>query len=166
MNLINPLAKGQCILPACGAMQGGWRSETFIATMALGDLQEPFDVPPDAKPNRLQPLVPPDRAADPLAAQRQGLEMLAAANRLAFGWLDAALAQHATITRVALGRMTEAAHRLAAADAPAGHARAMLAMMDAARTDGLRTAEERAALATRMRDESLGLLDRVLKPED
>ena len=123
-------------------------------------------MPPDAKPNRLQPLVPPDRAADPLATQRQGLEMLAAANRLAFGWLDAALAQHATVTRVALGRMTETAHRLAAADLPAEHARAMLEMMDAARADGLRTAEELAALAMRMRDESLGLLNQVLKPGD
>ncbi len=115
-------------------------------------------MPPDAKPNRLQPLVPPDRARDALATQRQGLEMLAAANRLAFGWLDAALAQHATVTRLALGRMTETAQRLAAADAPAEHARAMLEMLAAARADGLRTAEELAALAMRMRDESLGLL--------
>jgi hypothetical protein len=102
---------------------------------------------------------------DPLAAQRQGLEMLAAANRLAFGWLDAAVAQHASLTRLALGRMTETARRLAAAEAPADQTRAMIEMLDAARTDGLRTAEELAALATRMQDETLGLLDRMLKPE-
>lgn len=73
--------------------------------MVVGDPQAPFDVPPDAKPNRLQPLVPPDLARDALATQRQGLEMLAAA-----------------------------------------------------RADGLRTAEGLAALAMRLRDESLGLL--------
>ena len=123
-------------------------------------------MPREAKPNRLQPLVPPARDADPLQAQRQGLEMLAAANRLAFGWLDAAVAQHASVTRMALGRMTETARRLAAADAPADQARAMLDMLVAARADGLRTAEELAALATRMQDEALGLLDRVLAPRE
>ena len=123
-------------------------------------------MPREAKPNRLQPLVPPARDADPLQAQRQGLEMLAAANRLAFGWLDAAVAQHASVTRMALGRMTETARRLAAADAPADQVRAMLDMLVAARADGLRTAEELAALATRMQDEALGLLDRVLAPRE
>ena len=68
-------------------------------------------------------------------------------------------------TRLALGRMTETARRLAAAEAPAEQARAMLEMLDRAREDGLRTAEELAALATRMQDESLGLLERVLKPQ-
>jgi hypothetical protein len=122
-------------------------------------------VPRDNKPNRLQPLVPPARVVDPLAAQRQGLEMMTAANRLAFGWLDAAVAQHGIVTRLALGRMTETARRLAAVQAPADQARAMMDMLDAARTDGLRTAEELAALATRMQDETLGLLERMLKPE-
>jgi hypothetical protein len=119
----------------------------------------------DDRPNRLQPLLPPPRRADPLVAQQQGLEMLAAANRLAFGWLDAAVAQQAAVTRMALGQMTEAARRLAAAEAPAGQAQAMLDLMSEAGTEGVRTAQQLAALATRMQDESLGLLERLLKPQ-
>ncbi len=117
------------------------------------------------KPGGLRPLVPPPRVTDPLAAQRRGLEMLTAANRLAFGWMDAAVAQHAAFTRLALGRMTETARRLAAAEVPAEQTAAVLEMLDDARAQGLRTAEEIASLATRMQTETLGLLDRMLKPE-
>ena len=118
------------------------------------------------KAGGFEPLVPPSRVADPLAAQRRGLEMLTAANRLAFGWMDTAMAQHAALTRLALGRMTETARRLAAAEVPAEQTAAVLEMLDEARAEGLRTAEEIAALASRMQDETLGLLDRMLKPED
>ncbi len=122
-------------------------------------------MPRDAsRPNHLQPLVPPPRLADPLAAQRQGLELLVAANRLAFGWLDAAVAQQARATRLTLGRMTQAAHLLAAAQAPAGQAQAMLDLLSEAGTEGVRTAEQLVALASRMQDETLGLLDRLLQP--
>lgn len=123
-------------------------------------------MPTEAKPARLQPLVPPQPVPDPAQAQLRGLEMLAASNRLAFGWLEAATAQHAAVTRLALGRMAATARRLAAAEAPADQARAMLQMLDEARADGLRTAEELAALARRMQEETLGLLDRVVKRGD
>lgn len=108
----------------------------------------------------LHPLVPPP-PADPFAAQRRGLEMMAAANRLAVGWMEATVAMHRSATQRALARMTETARTLAAGTAP-DQAEAMMAQLRAAQAEGLQTAEEIAGLIRRIQGEALTALERAL----
>jgi hypothetical protein len=114
-----------------------------------------------------RPLVPPatlDPVAEALALHRHGLEMMTAANRLAFGWMRDAAAQHAAITRRTFEQMAETARRVAAADAPPDQAEAMLAMMERAQALGLETAQEIAGLMQRMQGEATALLGQALLP--
>ncbi|MBK1658923.1 phasin family protein [Paracraurococcus ruber] len=113
-----------------------------------------------------QPLVPPPRAAGPealLTMQRRGLDMILAANRLAVTWLQAAADQHAQVTRRTLDEMAENARRLANADASPETARAMLEMVDRARSLGLQTAQDIAGLMQRMQGDTVTLMGKVLK---
>jgi hypothetical protein len=78
----------------------------------------------DADQPGLRPLVPPvGAAADPVALHRHGVELIAAANRLAVSWLREATAQHAALTRRALAEMTASAKELAEAEGAAEQAR-------------------------------------------
>ena len=113
--------------------------------------------------DRYRPLVPP-QAPDLLAMHRHGLEMVTAANRLALGWMQQAAAQHAALTRRTFAQMTETARRVAAADAPPEQARAVVDMLADARALSLQTAEEIAALMTRMQGEAAALLDQAMRP--
>ena len=61
--------------------------------------------------------------------QRRGIEMVAAANRLAMTWMQAAAQQHGQATRRTLDEMTENARRLADVSAPPETAQAMVEMM-------------------------------------
>jgi hypothetical protein len=117
----------------------------------------------------LNPLVPPprrDRAADLLALQRHGLEMVTAANRLALSWMRDAAAQQVALTRRTLDEMAETARRVAIAEAPPGQAMAVLEMLDRARVLGIDTAQEIGALMSRMQGETVKLLDQALLPRD
>lgn len=105
----------------------------------------------------LRPLVPPP-AGDWLEMQRRGLEMVAAANRLALSWLGAAAAQHAAQTRRALEEMAETARRLAGAEAPPDAAREAVEALDRAGAMGLQTAREIAGLMTSLQEETARLL--------
>lgn len=111
-------------------------------------------------------LVPPPRGEGPedlLAMQRRGIEMIAAANHLAVGWLQAAAWQHAEVTRRTLDEMAEAARRLAGVSAPPDAAEAMLGMLDRAHALGLQTAQEIAVLMQRMQGDTVSLMDQVLR---
>ncbi|MBL6076744.1 phasin family protein [Belnapia sp. T18] len=108
----------------------------------------------------MQPLVP--EPPDLLALQRHGIEMMAAANRLALGWLRTAAEQQAAVTRRTFEEMSAAARRVAAADAGSAQAEAMVAMLEQARRLGLETAEELAQLMQRVQGEALDLMDRAL----
>lgn len=113
--------------------------------------------------DRYRPLVPP-QAPDLLAMHRHGLEMVTAANRLALGWMQQAAAQHAAVTRRTVAQMTETARRVAAAEAPPEQAQAVLAMLADAQEQGMRTAQEIAALMTRMQGEAVALLGQAMRP--
>lgn len=111
-------------------------------------------------------LVPPPRGEGPedlLAMQRRGIEMIAAANHLALGWLQAAAQQHAEVTQRTLEEMAETARRLAHASAPPEAAEAMLGMLDRAQALGLQTARELAALMQRMQGDTVSLMGQVLR---
>ncbi len=112
-----------------------------------------------------RPLVPPE-AQDLLAMHRHGMEMVTAANRLALGWMQQAAAQHAALTRRSFDQMTETARRAAAADAPPEQAQVMLDMLADARALSLQTAEEIAALMTRMQGEAVELLGQAMRPPE
>ena len=112
------------------------------------------------------PLVPPPRGNGPedlLAMQQRGIEMVAAANRLAMTWLQAAAQQHAQITRRTLDEMTENARRLAGASAPPEAAQEMVAMLDRAQSMGLQTAQEIAGLMQRMQGDTVTLMGQVMR---
>jgi hypothetical protein len=112
------------------------------------------------------PLVPPPRGTGPeelLAMQRRGIEMVAAANRLAMTWMQAAAQQHAQVTRRALDEMTATTRRLADASAPPETAQAMVEMLDRAQSLGLQTAQEIAALMHRMQGDTVQLMGQVLR---
>lgn len=112
------------------------------------------------------PLVPPPRGGGPddlLAMQRRGIEMLAAANRLAVGWLQAAAQQHAEVTRRTLDEMAETARRLAAASGPPEAAEAVLDMLGRGQALGLQTAQEMAALVQRMQGDTVLLMGRLMR---
>lgn len=112
------------------------------------------------------PLVPPPRSGGPddlLAMQRRGIEMVAAANRLAMTWLQAAAEQHAQVTRRTLDEMTDNARRLADASAPPEAARAMMEMIDRAQSLGLQTAQEIGALMQRMQGDTVQLMGQVMR---
>lgn len=110
----------------------------------------------------LQPLVsePPDL----LALQRHGIEMMAAANRLALGWLRSAAEQQAAASQRSFEAMSEAVRRVAAAGAGPDQAGVMLALLDQARRLGLETAEELARLMERVQGEALELMERAMRP--
>ena len=110
-----------------------------------------------------QPLVP--EPPDLMALQRHGLETMAAANRLALGWLQSAAEQQAAVSRRTFAEMTEAARRVAAAGAGPDQAEVMLAMLDQARRLGLETAEELARLMERVQGEALELMARAMRVE-
>jgi hypothetical protein len=98
------------------------------------------------------PLVPPARGEGPedlLAMQRRGIEMIAAANQLAVGWLQAAAQQHAEVTRRTLEEMAETARRLSGASAPPETAAAVVDMLGRAQALGLGTVREIAGLMQR-----------------
>ena len=112
------------------------------------------------------PLVPPPRGSGPeelLAMQRRGIEMVAAANRLAMTWLQAAAQQHAQVTRRTLDEMTENARRLAGVSAPPEAAQVMVAMLDRAQSLGLETAQEIGALMQRMQGDTVQLMGQVMR---
>ena len=114
----------------------------------------------------LWPLVPPSRGNGPddlLAMQRRGIEMVAAANRLAMTWLQAAAQQHAQITRRTLDEMTENARRLGGVSAPPETAQAMVEMLNRAQSLGLQTAQEIGALMQRMQGDTVQLMSQVLR---
>ncbi len=123
----------------------------------------------DGAGKAFQPLVPPP-APDPITRQRRGLEMVTAANRLALGWMNAAAAQHAAMTRRALRQMTETARRSAAAETPSEQAAAMLAALDSAREMGLATVRGINELMLRMQGDAARLVERAMAgkpgPED
>jgi hypothetical protein len=63
--------------------------------------------------------------------------------------------------------MSEAARRVAAADAGSAQAEAMLAMLEQARRLGLETAEELARLMERVQGEAIDLVGRAMQvPEE
>ena len=97
--------------------------------------------------------------------QRRGLEMVAAANRLAMTWLQAAAQQHAQVTRRTLDEMTENARRLAGVSASPEAAQAMVAMLDRAQSIGLETVQEIGALMQRMQGDTVQLMGQVLRGE-
>ena len=112
------------------------------------------------------PLVPPPRGNGPeefLAMQRRGIEMVAAANRLAMTWLQAAAQQHAQVTRRTLDEMAENARRLAGVSAPPETAQAMVEMIDRAQSLGLQTAQEIGALMQRMQGDTVQLMGQVMR---
>jgi len=119
---------------------------------------------PAPRPNGLNPLVPPT-PVDPLMLQRRGMEMLAAANRLAVEWMRATAAQHASITRRALDDMTATARDFVAAEAAPAQAEAMLALMTRAGESGLQTAQELAAMTARMHADATAMLQRIADPD-
>ncbi|TDH62766.1 hypothetical protein E2C06_10210 [Dankookia rubra] len=113
-----------------------------------------------------RPLVPPARDGGPedlLAMQRRGIEMVAAANRLAMTWMQAAANQHAQVTRRMLDEMTRNARHLASASAPPEAAEAMMAMLDRAQWLGLQTAQEIGALMQRMQGDTARLMSQVMR---
>ena len=113
-----------------------------------------------------RPLVPPPRDGGPedlLAMQRRGIEMIAAANRLAVTWLHAAAQQHAQVTRRTLDEMTDNARRLAGVSAPPETAQAVVDMVERAQSLGLQTAREIAELMQRMQGDTVQLMDQVLR---
>jgi hypothetical protein len=115
------------------------------------------------------PLVPPPRGAeagppDPMALHRHGVELLAAANRLAIAWMREAAAQHAAITGRMLDEVTETARRLASAERADDQVRAMLDGLAAARANGLATAQEIAGLMARIQGDALSLLRQAALP--
>jgi len=89
--------------------------------------------------------------------------MVAAANRLAMTWLQAAAEQHAQVTRRTLDEMTDNARRLADASAPPEAARAMMEMIDRAQSLGLQTAQEIGALMQRMQGDTVQLMGQVMR---
>ncbi|WP_431270864.1 phasin family protein [Dankookia sp. P2] len=95
--------------------------------------------------------------------QRRGLEMVAAANRLAMTWMQAAADQHVQVTRRTLEDMTENARRLAGVRAPPEAAEAMVAMLDRAQSLGLQTAQEIADLMRRMQGDTAQLMGQVMR---
>ena len=95
--------------------------------------------------------------------QRRGIEMVAAANRLAMTWMQAAAQQHAQATRRTLDEMTENARRLADVSAPPETAQAMVEMMGRAQSLGLQTAQEIAALMQRMQGDTAQLMGQVMR---
>jgi hypothetical protein len=115
--------------------------------------------------NGYRPLVPP-QVPDLLAMHRHGLEMMTAANRLALGWMQQAAAQHAALTRRTFEQMAETARRVASAEAPPEQAQAVLGMLADAREQGLQTAQEIAALMTRMQGEAVALLGQAMRPPE
>ena len=112
-----------------------------------------------------EPLVPP-RPGDPVALHLHGLELLAAANRLAVSWMRATAAQHASMTRRTLEEMTEAARRVGTAQDAPDQARAMLDGLSRAQAMGLDTAREIAGMMQRMQGEALALLDQAVPPTE
>ena len=113
-----------------------------------------------------RPLVPPARGTGPedlLAMQRRGIEMVAAANRLAMTWMQAAADQHAQVTRRMLDEMTRNARHLAGVSAPPEAAEAMVAMLDRAQALGLQTAQEIGALMQRMQGDTAQLMGQVMR---
>lgn len=115
------------------------------------------------------PLVPPPplgSGADPVGLHRHGLELLAAANRLAVAWMREAAAQHAAITRRALEEMTGAARRLSAAEDAPDQARVVLDSLSRAQAMSLDTAREITGLMQRMQGDALSLLGQALPPAD
>ncbi len=110
----------------------------------------------------LRPLVP--EPPDLLSLQRHGIEVMAAANRLALGWLRSAAEQQAAACLRTYEALGEAARRVAAAGAGPAQAEAMLALLEQARRLGLETAEELAQLMERVQDEALALMDQAMRP--
>jgi len=108
--------------------------------------------------------VPPpvQLAADPVALHRHGMELIAAANRLAVAWLRDATAQHAALTRRALTEMTASARALAQAEDAADQARAMLDALNRAQESGLETARTITGLMQRIQSDTAELLGRAL----
>jgi hypothetical protein len=99
-----------------------------------------------------------------MTIQRHGLELVNAANRLAFGWMAAAADQQVTLTRRLLTEMTETARQAVSAEAPPERAQAMLDMLDRARELSLSTAREIGAMMQRMQGETAELLNQALTP--
>lgn len=113
----------------------------------------------------LRPLVPPppvQLAADPVALHRHGVELIAAANRLAVTWLHEATAQHAALTRRALTEMTASARALAQAEGAEDQAKAMLDALSRAQDSGLETARAITGLMQRIQADTAALLSRAL----
>jgi len=117
-----------------------------------------------AKGPGLLPLVPPPAggAADPVALHRHGVELIAAANRLALAWMQEATSQHAALTRRALAEMTASARALAQAEDAAEQARAVLDSMARAQESGLATARAISGLMQRIQDDAVSLLGQAL----
>lgn len=95
--------------------------------------------------------------------QRRGIEMVAAANRLAMTWMQAAAQQHVQVTRRTLDEMAANARRLADASAPPEAAQAMVEMLGRAQSLGLQTAQEIAALMQRMQGDTVQLMGQALR---
>lgn len=113
----------------------------------------------------LRPLVPPppiQLAADPVALHRHGVELIAAANRLAVAWLREATAQHAAMTRRALTEMTASAKALAQAEDASDQARVMLDALYRAQESGVATARTITGLMQRIQEDTADLLTRAL----
>lgn len=113
-------------------------------------------------PKGLQPLVPPASAADPAALHRHGLELITAANRLAFAWLREATEQHAAFTRRALADMTANARQLAAAEDAGDQAQLMLDALARAQESGVETARAITGLMQRIQEDSADLVNRAV----
>ncbi len=111
-----------------------------------------------------EPLVPP-APRDPLALHRHGMEMFAAANRLAVEWMRATAEQHVKLTRRALDDMTATARHLATAETPPAQAEAMLALLARAGESGLQTAQELAQMTQRLHSDATDMLQRIVRPE-
>lgn len=115
----------------------------------------------------LRPLVPPsDPLADPVALHRHGVELIAAANRLALAWMREATAQHAAITRKALADMTVCAREIAQAEGAEDQTQAVLAALTRAQDSGLDTARNIAGLMQRIQADSVALLRQALPEID
>ena len=115
----------------------------------------------------LRPLVPPpDGVADPVTLHRHGIELIAAANRLALAWLGEATAQHAAITRRALADMTTCARELAQAEGAEDQTQAMLAALTRAQDSGLDTARSIAGLMQRIQADTVALLRQGVPKDD
>ncbi len=116
-----------------------------------------------SRTRRFEPLVPP--VPDPVGLHAHGLELLAAANRLAIAWMRQAVAQHAAFTTRTIEDMTEHARRMAAAEDASDQTSAVLDALARSRDLGLATAQEIAGLMARMQGDTLDLIAKAVPPE-